>query len=68
MVARLGERHLPARPLEERIADLLLQFADLLAERRLGDVQRLRRPREVLMIRDGDEIREVTQFHPSHLQ
>ncbi len=64
MVARLGERHLPARPLEERIADLLLQFADLLAERRLRDMQRLRRPREMLMIRDSDEIREVTQFHP----
>ena len=41
-----------------------LQAADLLAQRRLGDVERLRRAREVPVPRDRDEVFELPEVHP----
>src|SRR5262249_46504877 len=39
--ARLGQAHALAVPLEERMAELLLELADLPAHRRLRDAQEL---------------------------
>ena len=44
-------------------ADLLLELADLLAERRLGHVQPLRRAAEVQLLGDGDEVAKVSELH-----
>ncbi len=43
--------------------DLALQRLDLLAERRLLHVKLLRRPPDVALARDGDEVAEMAQFH-----
>src|SRR5256885_15878954 len=54
----------PARMAHEQGGvDLALERADLLAERRLLDVQLLRRARDVALVRDGDEVTEMAQFH-----
>jgi hypothetical protein len=62
-VAGIGERHRTPRALEQPHAQLRLQRADLLAQRRLGDVQALGGAREVQLLGDGDEIAQVTQLH-----
>ena len=46
-------------------ADLLLELADLLAQRRLGHVQALRRAAEVQLLGDGDEVAQVSELHGS---
>ena len=48
---------------EQRRVDLALERADLLAERRLLDVQLLGRAGDVALMRDGDEVAEMAQFH-----
>jgi hypothetical protein len=57
-----GERH-PARPgapaLEQREADVALEAADLLAERRLREAEPARRAAEVELLGHGDEVREA---------
>ncbi len=60
---RLGQLHVPARPVQQRHIHLLLELADLQAQRRLGDVQALGRPREVEFLGDGDEVPEVAKVH-----
>ena len=62
-LARVGQRHAPRRPLDQREADLVLQPPDLLRERRLGDVLARRRAREVALLRERDEIAQLAQFH-----
>ena len=44
-------------------ADLLLEPADLLGERGLGDVLARRRPREVLLVGERDEVAQLPNFH-----
>ena len=62
---RAGRRQLdsPARAGEQRAAQLLLQRADLLAERRLGDVQARGGAAEVQLLGDGDEVTQLAEFH-----
>ena len=52
---------------EQRGVDLAFERPDLLAERRLLDVQLLGGARDVALVSDGDEIAEVAQFHGSGL-
>src|SRR5262249_18093771 len=70
----IEERHSCVRQLdaarltfEELHAELLLQRADLHAERRLLDSQAFRSPGHVLFFSDGNEIAEVAQFHEPYL-
>jgi hypothetical protein len=53
-----------ARAAHEQLgAHLLLEVADLPAERRLGDVQPRGRPPEVQLLGDGHEVAEVAELH-----
>ena len=61
--AGIGEGDAPLGAVEETHAQLLLELADLLADRRLGDVQALRRAAEVQFLSDGDEVPEMPKFH-----
>src|SRR5690349_4117451 len=54
------------RTVQEHHAELGLELADLLAHRRLGDVQPLCRAAEMQLLGDGDEVAEMSQFHGSH--
>ena len=60
---RLGQLHVPTRAVQQCHIHLLLELADLQAQRRLGDVQALGRPREVEFLGDGDEVAEVARVH-----
>jgi len=62
-LARLGRHHLAADALEERLADLLLELADLVRERRLGDVDVRRGAREAQAVGQGHEVAQVSQLH-----
>ena len=55
----------PARPDQQREPELVLERADLLAQRRLGDVQALGGAAEVQLLRDRDEVAKLAQFHDS---
>src|SRR5205085_2040072 len=61
--AHLGEADAAAEALEQRPAQLLFEFDDLLAERRLGHEALGRCPREVGLVRHGHEVAELVQFH-----
>ena len=62
-LARRGQLHPAARALQQRAAELGLERVDLLAERRLGDVQSRRGAPEVQLLGDGDEIAKLAEFH-----
>jgi hypothetical protein len=53
------------RPVEEHDSELLLELADLLAQRRLRDPHPRGRAAEVQLLRDGDEVAEVAELHPA---
>ena len=54
----------PAAVAQQQLgADLGLERLDLLTQRRLRDVQALRRAAEVQLFGDGDEVSEVAQLH-----
>ena len=55
--------HPPGGPLDQGEPDLLLEPADLLGERGLGDVLARRRPREVPLIGERDEVAQLPKFH-----
>ena len=59
----IGEHAAPARPIEERLADLVLEPLDDLADGRLGPVERLRRLGEAALADDGHERFELEQVH-----
>ncbi len=59
----LGQPQGPGVAVEQLDADLVLELADLAAQRRLGDVEDLGRAGEVPLIGDGDEVAKVAQFH-----
>jgi hypothetical protein len=62
-LARGRQAHRAAVAQEDALAELGLEPADLLADRRLGDPQPLRRAREVRLLGHGDEIGELTELH-----
>ena len=49
--------------MEEADAEILLEPADLLAERRLRDVKALCGATEVQLFGDGDEVPKVAKLH-----
>ena len=61
----LGQADRAAVAVDQRHAQILLEQLDLPAERRLGDVQDLRRAGEIALPRQSDEISELTQIHPA---
>jgi hypothetical protein len=60
--SRLGRRDDAARPPEQLDAELLLEPANRLRQRRLRDVQPLGRPPEVQLLEDGEEVAEMAQL------
>ena len=66
-LARLGDRDPAGRALDQGEPDLLLEPADLLRERRLGDVLARRRPREVLLFGERHEVAQLAKFHKQSL-
>ena len=62
-LAGRGQLHAAAGALEQPHPELGLQRGDLLAERRLGDVQPGGGAPEVQLLGDGDEIAKLAQFH-----
>ena len=61
--AGVGQLHAARLAAEQLHLELLLQCADLHAQRRLLDAQAFRGPGHVLFFSDGNEIAEVAQFH-----
>ena len=57
------EAHAARRPREQRRAELVLERADLPAERRLAHVEARGRAPDVLFFRDGDEIADLLEAH-----
>ena len=66
-LAGVGDRHLPRRPLDQRQADLVLEPADLLGERGLGDVLARRGAGEVALVGERDEVAELAKIHKHSL-
>ena len=62
-----GGRELDAArgPVEERLPELGLEAADLLRQRRLGDVQAFGGTAEVPLLGHGEEVAQVPQLHGS---
>jgi len=56
---RRGDFHPALGAVQQADADFLLQMADLLAERGLGDVQPLRRPPEMEFLGHGNKINQM---------
>lgn len=65
--AGIGQADAAGMAQQQGRADLLFERTDLLAERRLLHVQRLGRAGHMTLMRDGDEVTEVSQFH-RHIQ
>ena len=61
--AGVGQLHAARLAAEQLNVQLLLQGADLHAERRLLDTQAFRGPGDVLFFGDGNEIAQVAQLH-----
>ncbi len=66
-VAGLGHLHPARRPVDQAQPELVLEPADLLRQRRLGDVLTRRRAREVTFLGQRDEVAELAQFHKQSL-
>jgi len=62
--ARWEQRHPARRPREERGAELVLERADLAAERRLRDVEALCGATDVPFLGDGNEVADLREAHP----
>jgi hypothetical protein len=50
-----------AKPQQQIRSELLFELADLAAEHRLCDVEAFRRPSEVELLGDGDEVAQLPQ-------
>ena len=59
---RIGEADRPRAALEQHHAQLFLQLLDLSAQRRLRDVQQLRRAGEVPLTSHGHEVADLPEF------
>ena len=62
-LARGQQLHAPRRAQEQRRAELVLQAADLPAQRRLRDMQAPRGTTDVLLLGDGDEVAQLREAH-----
>ena len=62
----LGQDALPPASFEELVADLPLELLDLHGDRRLRDVERLCRARQVALVSDGPEVAEVVEVQIGH--
>ena len=61
--AGVGHRHAPRRAIDERHAELGLQRADLSRQRRLRHVRTCGGAREVLLLRQRDQVPELPDLH-----
>ncbi len=61
--ARVGESNFLAGPVEQRLAEVELELADLRADAGLADVHALGGPGEVRGFDDGDEILQLANIH-----
>ncbi len=61
--AGLGQRHPARQALEQGGADLGLEALDLVAQRRLRDVQPLRRPGDAEIVGHRDEVAKMAKLH-----
>ena len=59
----VGQHAAPARAVEQRPADLVLELLDRLADGRLGPVERLGGGREAALADDGEKGFELKEFH-----
>ena len=62
-MSRIGERHPPAQPVEQRHAQLFLQRLDLRGHVRLHRVNPFRRAREVQLFGEDAKDLQLTDFH-----
>jgi hypothetical protein len=67
LLAERGEAGTVARAAQQWAAHFPLQLADLVAERRLGDVAFLRRAREAARAGDGIEVAQLVKLHRCYL-
>jgi hypothetical protein len=58
-----GESNAAAGPFEQRETERLLEKSDLLAQRRLGDMEALRGSAEMELFRHGQEVAEEAQVY-----
>jgi len=65
--AGICQRDVMTAPIEQRDANLHLELANLLAERRLRRVQSGRGAREIQFFRDRHEVPQMPQLHPDRL-
>src|SRR2546425_762143 len=63
--ARMRQLDVTITTLQERDAQFLLEHPDLLAQRRLGDLDAPSRPRKVELLGDSDEIAQLAEVHLS---
>src|SRR5579872_883846 len=66
--AGLCQRHAPLTAFEQSHAEFIFQCADLHGQRRLRDVQFLRRTAEVQFFGECDEVAQVAKFHLIHIK
>jgi hypothetical protein len=62
-LAGLGQAQRPAAAFQQLQAQLVLQLADLLAQRRLGDMQAQGGAAEIQLLGHRQEVAEMTQLH-----
>ena len=62
-----GQGQLPVAPFEQRMAQAILEFANLHRKRRLGDVQPRRSAREMPLMRDRPEIAQMIVIQFGHI-
>lgn len=63
----LGQIQLPPAAFEQRVAQALLQFADLHRKRRLGEVETLGSTGEVPLVRDRPEVAQMVVVQGGHI-
>jgi hypothetical protein len=59
----IGQYAPPARAIEERPADLILELLDGLADSRLGPIERLGRRREAALTHHREKCFQLEEFH-----
>ena len=62
--ARLGQLDLTLGAMEERDSKLFFELLDLMAERRLAEVQPLRSTAKMQRLGQRDDVAKMTQLHP----